>query len=209
MAEVRVQARALLPTRYATFEILAFTAGEPGPTHIALTLGQFTRAGVLVRVQSECLTGEVFASLRCDCGDQLQIALSRIAQAGRGVVVYLRDHEGRGVGLVNKLRAYALQEQGLDTVDANLALGLPVDARSYEAAADLLNHLGVRGVRLMTNNPDKARAVSCGVNGAGIPAEIVAMPAAVNPHNAAYLDAKALRLGHGGIFTTTQSIAGA
>lgn len=208
MAEVWIQARALLPTSHATFEIVAFsTAADPGSTHLALTLGQFTKAGVLVRVQSECLTGEVFGSLRCDCGDQLQIAMSRIADAGRGVLIYLRGQEGRGVGLVNKLRAYALQERGLDTIDANVALGLPVDARSYGAAAALLDHLGVRGVRLMTNNPDKARAIG-GAASAGAPIEIVAMPAVVNPHNAAYLDTKALRLGHGGIFITS-SIAGA
>jgi 3,4-dihydroxy 2-butanone 4-phosphate synthase/GTP cyclohydrolase II len=196
---IQVQARATLPTRHGAFETLAYVSdGDPTP-HLALVLGDPAGHDVLVRVHSECLTGEVLGSLRCDCGDQLDQALRHLAFAGRGVVVYLRGHEGRGIGLVDKLRAYALQESGLDTIDANLALGRAVDERSYEAAAGVLSHLGVRSVALMTNNPDKVLALSrCGV-----PVHrTIPMMAAVNRHNQRYLHAKADRLGHAGLAAT-------
>lgn len=156
-------------------------------------LGDVATDEVLVRVHSECLTGDVLSSLRCDCGPQLRSALTSIADEGRGVVVYLRGHEGRGIGLLNKLRAYSLQDDGLDTVDANVALGLPVDSRDYSPAAAILAHLGVRSIRLLTNNPDKVEAMSRA--GWTSVTEVVPMPSPPNPHNARYLATKAARLG--------------
>jgi 3,4-dihydroxy 2-butanone 4-phosphate synthase/GTP cyclohydrolase II len=148
---------------------------------------------VLVRVHSECLTGDVFGSARCDCGAQLETAMERIAAAGRGVVLYLRGHEGRGIGLGGKIRAYALQEQGLDTVEANLELGLPADGRDYGVGAQVLVALGVRSMRLLTNNPHKR----VGLEGYGLTiTERLPLPASVTPHNAAYLLTKRDRCGH-------------
>jgi GTP cyclohydrolase II len=164
-------------------------------THLLLVRGDVRGHEVLTRVHSECLTGEVLGSLKCDCGEQLDTALQRIAVAGRGVVVYLRGHEGRGIGLVDKLRAYALQDAGLDTIEANLALGYPVDARDYRAAGTALAWLGVRGVRLMTNNADKVRPLT----ELGIDCVCVPMAATVNPHNGRYLSVKREGLGHRGI----------
>jgi 3,4-dihydroxy 2-butanone 4-phosphate synthase/GTP cyclohydrolase II len=148
---------------------------------------------VLTRVHSECLTGDVFGSSRCDCGPQLDEALDRIVQEGRGVVVYLRGHEGRGIGLVAKLQAYQLQDGGRDTVDANLDLGLPADARHYGAATQILRDLGVRSVRLLTNNPDKVSSLT----EYGVPV-VERVPLAVRPndHNLAYLLTKRDRMGH-------------
>ncbi len=184
---------AALPTRFGDFRIAAFQVhGDPAEA-IALIHGD-PAGGVapLVRLHSECLTGEALGSLRCDCGDQLAGALARIAEAGCGVLIYLRQ-EGRGIGLVNKLRAYALQDGGLDTVDANLALGLPVDAREYGSAAAVLRALGVQRVRLLTNNPAKRRALE----DAGIAVvERVAVEVPPNPTNARYLLTKAARMGH-------------
>jgi 3,4-dihydroxy 2-butanone 4-phosphate synthase/GTP cyclohydrolase II len=192
-SKVVVQSSDMMSTRYGPFRMLAFTAGEAGPVHLALVRGDPAVDQLLVRVHSECLTGDVLGSLRCDCGEQLDRALARIAAAGEGMVVYLRGHEGRGIGLNAKLRAYALQERGLDTVEANLALGLPVDDRDFAPAAGVLHHLGVRSVRLMSNNPAKAAAltalgVSCG--------QLVPMPATVTRHNERYLRTKNDRLGH-------------
>ena len=148
---------------------------------------------VLTRVHSECLTGDVFGSERCDCGPQLDEALARIVEEGRGVVVYLRGHEGRGIGLVAKLQAYALQDAGRDTVDANLDLGLPADARHYGAATQILRDLGVESVRLLTNNPDKTRALE----EYGVPVkEQVPLTTRPNDHNLAYLQTKRDRMGH-------------
>jgi len=148
---------------------------------------------VLTRLHSECLTGDVFGSLRCDCGAQLDAAMAAIAAEGRGVVLYLRGHEGRGVGLLSKLQAYELQDAGADTVDANTELGLPVDAREYSAGAQMLADLGVRSVRLVTNNPAKVTGLAgCGVD---ITAR-VPLASAVTPFNLRYLTTKRDRLGH-------------
>jgi 3,4-dihydroxy 2-butanone 4-phosphate synthase/GTP cyclohydrolase II len=147
---------------------------------------------VLTRVHSECLTGDVFGSERCDCGAQLDVAMAKIAERGRGVVLYLRGHEGRGIGLLSKLQAYELQDAGVDTVDANLRLGLPVDAREYSVAAQLLDDLGVRSVRLLTNNPAKVDALAA--HGFGVTR--IPLPPLTTPHNLRYLTTKRDRLGH-------------
>jgi 3,4-dihydroxy 2-butanone 4-phosphate synthase/GTP cyclohydrolase II len=147
---------------------------------------------VLTRLHSECLTGDVFGSLRCDCGTQLEAARAAIAADGRGIVLYLRGHEGRGVGLLSKLRAYELQDAGRDTVDANLELGLPADAREYSAGAQMLADLGVRSVRLLTNNPAKVSGLTGGVD---VTAR-VPLTAAVTPYNLRYLTTKRDKLGH-------------
>ena len=149
--------------------------------------------GVLVRVHSECLTGDTFGSLRCDCGVQLQAAIRRVGEAGAGVVLYLRGHEGRGIGLGHKLAAYALQDQGRDTVEANEDLGLPVDARDYGVGAQILVDLGVTTMRLMTNNPKKR----AGIEGYGLTiVETVPLQAATTNENRSYLETKARKLGH-------------
>src|SRR5690606_20106484 len=152
----------VLPTRHGTFRMLGFR--EPtGTTHIALVLGLTDPdplAAPLVRVHSECLTGDAFGSRRCDCGDQLDAALAKISALGEGAVVYVRGHEGRGIGLLEKLRAYALQDLGADTVDANLALGHSADARSYDQSAAILHDLGVHRIRLLSSNPAKEEALS-------------------------------------------------
>jgi 3,4-dihydroxy 2-butanone 4-phosphate synthase/GTP cyclohydrolase II len=148
---------------------------------------------VLVRVHSECLTGDAFGSLRCDCGPQLQAAMRRVAEEGRGVVLYMRGHEGRGIGLLEKLRAYELQDAGADTVDANLRLGLPADARDYGTGAQILHDLGVRTMRLLTNNPAKR----AGLEGYGL--EVVGrvpLPSRPHPENVRYLRTKRDRMGH-------------
>jgi GTP cyclohydrolase II len=164
--------------------------------HVALVFGDVAsledRSDVLIRVHSECMTSEVFGSLKCDCKEQLEVSMAAIARAGSGAVLYLRQ-EGRGIGLANKIRAYALQSHGHDTVDANRLLGLPDDARSYEVARDMLTHFGVAGVRLLTNNPAKVTALrNLGVHVVGrIP---IVVPA--NPHSSPYLEAKRLRMDH-------------
>ncbi|MEY8875689.1 MAG: GTP cyclohydrolase II [Leptothrix sp. (in: b-proteobacteria)] len=187
--------RCSLPTPWGTFDLHALRDAD-GLEHAALSCGDLDalRDGtpVLTRLHSECLTGDVFASLRCDCGAQLDAALQAIAEAGRGVVLYLRQ-EGRGIGLVNKIRAYALQEAGADTVEANRLLGLPDDARNYRVAGELLRGLGVRRVRLMTNNPAKLAALQA----TGIDVvERVPVHIEPNAHNRGYLLTKARRMGH-------------
>src|SRR5919107_5341741 len=154
MSVARRVARAALPTRYGTFEMFVYNTPEH-KEHVALTLGAIDDGEpVLVRAHSECLTGDVFGSSRCDCGEQLDQSLRLLREQGRGVLLYLRQ-EGRGIGLANKISAYALQERGLDTVEANHALGLPEDARDYRVAAEMLLDLGVRRINLLTNNPAK------------------------------------------------------
>jgi GTP cyclohydrolase II len=179
-----------LPTPFAEFAVSVY-AGD-GKEHVVLSLGDLTGEPPLVRVHSECLTGDALFSLRCDCGAQLESALMRIADAGRGAVLYLRQ-EGRGIGLGNKIKAYALQDQGVDTVDANHQLGFPADAREYGLAVDLLKELNLTRIRLMTNNPRKLDALRA--DGIEV-VERVALESGRNPHNEAYLDAKAKKLGH-------------
>jgi 3,4-dihydroxy 2-butanone 4-phosphate synthase/GTP cyclohydrolase II len=189
-----------LPTVHGAFTALGYRSEPDGVEHIALVAGGLGADGrlidgedVLVRVHSECLTGDVFGSQRCDCGPQLNAALDRISTEGRGVLIYLRGHEGRGIGLLPKLRAYQLQEAGRDTVDANLDLGLPADARDYAAAARMLEDLGVRSLRLLTNNPEKHTALEgFGLTVSG--RESVAVQA--GEHNLRYLTTKRDRMGH-------------
>ena len=185
-------ARAGLPTRYGTFEM--FVYGTPDlKEHVALTLGEIDEGGpVLVRAHSECLTGDVFGSSRCDCGEQLADSLRFLQEQGRGVLLYLRQ-EGRGIGLAKKISAYALQEQGLDTVEANLALGLPEDMRDYRVAAEMLLDLGVRQARLLTNNPAKVK----GLQRYGVEVvERLPLGISPNPSNLGYLRTKREKMGH-------------
>ena len=186
-----------LPNEFGEWRALGYLNSVDGTEHLALVLGDISAAGraagVLVRMHSECLTGDVFGSQRCDCGDQLKAAMALIAAEGSGIVLYLRGHEGRGIGLLSKLRAYNLQDGGADTVDANLELGLPADAREYSTGAQMLADLGVRSLRLLTNNPAKVR----GLSGFGIEvAGRVSLPARPTPDNVRYLMAKRDRLGH-------------
>jgi 3,4-dihydroxy 2-butanone 4-phosphate synthase/GTP cyclohydrolase II len=190
---VALVAEASLATRFGPFTIAVFeVVGSPGEI-AALTHGSLQgEHPPLVRLHSECLTGDVLGSLRCDCGQQLSAALEQIATQPYGVLLYL-PQEGRGIGLANKIRAYALQDQGLDTVDANLALGLPVDRRDYAAAAQILKRLGLRKVRLLTNNPLKSAALE----GHGVQVvERVPLTVPPNPVNRRYLRTKADRMGH-------------
>ncbi|MFD9412362.1 bifunctional 3,4-dihydroxy-2-butanone-4-phosphate synthase/GTP cyclohydrolase II [Streptomyces sp. NPDC059989] len=194
---VRREAEVSLPTAFGEFTAYGYRSTVDGVEHIALVHGDLGADGagedVLVRMHSECLTGDIFASQRCDCGPQLHASMERIKAAGRGVVVYLRGHEGRGIGLLSKLRAYELQERGRDTLDANLELGLPADARDYGAGAQILADLGVRSVRLLTNNPDKAAAlVRHGIKVSGREP----MPVEAGEHNLRYLRTKRDRMGH-------------
>ncbi|WP_458040994.1 MULTISPECIES: GTP cyclohydrolase II [Bacteria] len=188
---VSLRAESIVPTTHGTFRFLAYKDRVTGTDHLAVISGEIPDAP-LVRVHSECLTGEAFGSLKCECGPQLDAALDTIAEKG-GVVVYMRGHEGRGIGLINKLRAYSLQEAGLDTVDANLALGLPADARDYAAAAGILADLGIERVRLMTNNPDKVDQLR--EFGLDI-VEQVPLLVGVGPNNHQYLETKRDRMGH-------------
>jgi GTP cyclohydrolase II len=192
-ASLRIASRARLPTRFAEkAEIVAFRSDEDGAEHVALLVGAPSGGAPLVRLHSECLTGDVLGSLKCDCGPQLDSALEAIAGSGWGILLYLRQ-EGRGIGLVNKLRAYALQDQGFDTVDSNLRLGFADDERHYTLAARMLAALGQSEVRLLTNNPRKVE----GLESAGIRvAERVPLKAGGNAHNEAYLETKRSRSGH-------------
>jgi len=186
-------ARAKLPTRWGDFSLSGFVEEGTGREHVALVMGDISAGSpVLTRVHSECLTGDALFSLRCDCGPQLQEALRKIGTSGRGVIVYLRQ-EGRGIGLMNKIRAYALQDGGADTVEANEALGFLPDYRDYAVAADILRQLGVTRVRLLTNNPEKMR--SLGESGIDV-VERLPLRAGGNPHNRGYLRTKAAKFGH-------------
>ena len=191
---VRRITEARLPTQWGDFTCYAYESVLDGTEHLAFVKGAVQgEEDVLVRVHSECLTGDVFSSLRCDCGPQLAEAMRLVAEAGLGVVVYLRGHEGRGIGLGHKLRAYQLQDQGHDTVDANLALGLPVDSREYGIGSQILVDLGITTMRLMTNNPSKYG----GLEGFGLEiSERVPLLTAPNPENIAYLRTKRERMGH-------------
>ena len=191
---VRHLSEARVPTLHGEFVCHAWESLVDGTEHVAFVRGDVSGdEPVLVRVHSECLTGDVFGSARCDCGSQLADALRHVDEAGRGVVVYLRGHEGRGIGIGHKLRAYELQDRGFDTVDANLELGLPVDSRDYGVGAQILADLGVRRMRLMTNNPAKYD----GLSGYGMEiVERVSLAPHTNAHNLPYLTTKAERLGH-------------
>jgi GTP cyclohydrolase II len=187
-------ATSLLPTKHGEFRIHVYQPLGETVEHVAIIKGELkNQEKVLVRVHSECLTGDVLGSLRCDCGEQLDAALAMIAVAGTGAVIYLRGHEGRGIGLANKIRAYQLQDQGQDTVEANLSLGLPVDTRDYQVAAQILADLGVKTICLMTNNPKKMKKLAD--YGMHI-VERIPVLTAHTPHNIGYLRTKQEKLGH-------------
>lgn len=183
----------ILPTVHGSFKMVGYENSVTGEHHVALIYGELNpEEPILVRVHSECLTGDVFGSLRCDCGEQLHRAMDKIAQAGSGVLVYLRQ-EGRGIGLINKIKAYALQDSGMDTVEANLALGFEADKRDYGVGAAILRDLGVRSLRIMTNNPRKI----IGLEGFGLKvAERVPLEPIIRDENRRYLNTKAEKLGH-------------
>ncbi|WP_198943370.1 bifunctional 3,4-dihydroxy-2-butanone-4-phosphate synthase/GTP cyclohydrolase II [Actinokineospora bangkokensis] len=187
-------AEARIPTAHGTFRAVGYETAYDGVEHVALVYGDLTDGeDVLVRVHSECLTGDVFGSLRCDCGPQLDSALEAVAAEGRGVVLYMRGHEGRGIGLMHKLQAYQLQDEGQDTVDANLSLGVPADARDYGTGAQILVDLGVKSMRLLTNNPAKR----VGLEGYGLAiSDRVPLSVWPNPENLRYLRTKRDRMGH-------------
>ena len=184
---------AKMPTRFGEFTAHAYVSSVDDNEYLALVMGQITPdAPILTRIHSSCVTGDLLGSLRCDCGDQLQLALEKIAQEGTGVLLYI-EQEGRGIGLVNKMRAYALQDEGVDTLDANLQLGFKVDARDYGIGAQILVDLGLRKLRLMTNNPGKRDGLE------GFELQVtqrVPLPIPPNVHNARYLETKRVRMGH-------------
>tara|TARA_B100001250_G_scaffold319137_1_gene281874 strand:- start:232 stop:861 length:630 start_codon:yes stop_codon:yes gene_type:complete len=188
-----IPSRARLPTTFGEFEIRVFHEKETGFDHVALTLGDMRGPDpVLVRVHSECLTGDAFSSLRCDCGPQLNSALEAIKERGWGCLLYLRQ-EGRGIGLHAKIQAYYLQDKGVDTLDANLMLGYPGDARDYKIAASMLNNLGIESVSLLSNNPNKTEQLKeYGID----VVENVALVVGVGDSNRAYLETKVKRMGH-------------
>ena len=183
---------AKLPLESGEWQITTFT-GRTGVDHAVMRFGQLdTSKSIKVRIHSECVTGDIFGSLRCDCGDQLDAAIKEIVASGSGAIVYLRDHEGRGIGLSEKIRAYELQDQGLDTVDANLRLGHEVDERDFADAAEIIKALGISSITLLTNNPEKAETLSR----AGITTTIQALKVELNPYNEKYVKTKQERLGH-------------
>lgn len=190
---VKFVASCRLPTEWGIFTLHGFEEVNSGQEHVAITMGNIADGKpVLARIHSECLTGDALFSQKCDCGPQLQAAMQAIQKAGRGAIVYLRQ-EGRGIGLINKIRAYQLQDQGLDTVEANVALGLPVDARDFRLAKHIFDHLGVKEVALLTNNPEKVQVLG----DAGIKiVERVPLQVGENAENEHYLNTKAQKLGH-------------
>lgn len=183
-----------MPTDFGTFKLHLYKSGLDGVHHVALVMGDIDeKTPTLVRVHSECLTGDIFASRRCDCGSQLHAAMKKVAEAGRGIIIYMRGHEGRGIGLHGKIMAYKLQEQGLDTVEANLQLGFGMDLRDYGIGAQIISDLGVRKILLMTNNPRKV----VGLEGYNLEiVEQVPVISEPNPHNEKYLETKKKKLGH-------------
>lgn len=185
---------ARLPTEYGVFQAHSYTSMADGIEHVAMVMGDIGDGeSVLGRVHSECLTGDIFSSSRCDCGPQLNLAMARVAREGRGVIVYLRGQEGRGIGLGHKLQAYNLQDEGRDTVEANVDLGLPIDARDYGVGAQILKDVGVRSLRLMTNNPAKFAALAGhGLRVVGR----VPLITPINPENKRYIETKRVKMGH-------------
>ncbi len=190
---VNFVASAVLPTQWGQFTIYGFEDVETGKEHVALALGDLEHGGpLLCRIHSECLTGDSLFSLRCDCGPQLQSAMESVAVAGRGLILYLRQ-EGRGIGLLNKIKAYALQDSGADTVEANVQLGFEPDSREYQICKPMLDYFNVKQVRLLTNNPRKVDALKdMGID----VTEIVPIHTAANPHNESYLSVKVMKMGH-------------
>lgn len=190
---VRFAAEARLPSRFGDFRVMAFECPDEGQDYGVVVRGDVRDAeAVPLRLHSECFTGDVMGSLKCDCRDQLEAALTYIGRAERGAVLYL-PQEGRGIGLANKIRAYALQDEGLDTVEANLALGFPDDLRRYDVAAEIIRQMGIRSISLLTNNPNKFNGIArLGVTVAGV----IPLRSTPNEHNAFYLDTKRLKSGH-------------
>ena len=192
MTDLKFIASCRLPTEWGVFSLHGFEEAS-GQEHVALVMGDIADGEpVLARIHSECLTGDALFSQKCDCGPQLQAAMQAVNQAGRGMILYLRQ-EGRGIGLINKIRAYQLQDQGLDTVEANLALGLPVDARDFTLAQAMFQHFGVKQVQLLTNNPEKVETLR--LNGIDV-VERVPLQVGENIENEHYLQTKASKLGH-------------
>lgn len=190
---IKEEVRVNMPTKYGNFELIAFEQVNTGEIHLALKKGEWQKdEPILVRVHSSCMTGDILGSLRCDCGEQLHHALNMVEQAGKGLVLYM-NQEGRGIGILNKLKAYKLQEQGRDTVEANIELGFDMDGRDYGIGAQILRHMGVSKMKLMTNNPRKR----AGLLGYGLEVvENVQIEMATNPHNEKYLQTKKDKLGH-------------
>ena len=191
MSEVKeplVEAR--LPTKYGTFRIIAFPGDNSDKENLALVMGE-VEGEILIRIHSECFTGDVLHSMRCDCGEQLDLAMKKIAEEGRGIIIYLRQ-EGRGIGLVNKLKAYNLQDDGMDTVEANIALGFNAEMRRYEGAVDILENLGVKKIKLMTNNHAKVEDLEK----AGFEVRQINHSAEPNEENKDYLRTKASKMNH-------------
>ncbi|MFZ7109842.1 GTP cyclohydrolase II [Avibacterium avium] len=194
MTTIQRVTEANLPTEFGLFRIVGFEFPDTKKEHVALVMGDISNQDepVLARIHSECLTGDALHSLKCDCGFQLATALRQISEEGRGVLIYHRE-EGRGIGLINKIRAYSLQDQGMDTIEANLALGFAADERNFEVCADIFDLLGVKQVRLLTNNPNKIDTMKkAGIN----VVERVPLNVGENRYNTEYLDTKAKKMGH-------------
>ena len=192
-ALIKEETSVKMPTKWGDFELIAFSQNNSAETHLALKKGEWTKdEAVMVRVHSSCVTGDILGSLRCDCGEQLHQAMSMINEAGKGVVLYM-NQEGRGIGLLNKLKAYKLQEEGFDTVEANIELGFKSDERDYGVGAQILHHLGISKIKLLTNNPKKR----AGLIGYGLQiVENISIPTSPNPHNQHYLETKRDKMGH-------------